>query len=107
MSGKPGPFEIIESQGKGDVPSPGAVPLRRYNCSNYERCLDLAAALNWDSFGCSGCNGEVNEALCWRAHQARKKDRVVDRICHLPEIKYLETETAEVVEIPRRATKGS
>lgn len=86
MIGKPGPFQIIENEGSGVVDSPMAAPRRRYECPNYQCCLDIAAALNWDNFTCRGCNGEVNEPLAWRAHQARRKDVLVDSICSLPPI---------------------
>lgn len=88
MIGKPGPFQIIESEGSGMVDTPISAPRRRYECVQYATCLDLAAALNWDNFTCRGCCGEIDQALLWRAHQAQKKDRVAGRLCELPEIKF-------------------
>lgn len=88
MIGKPGPFQVIESDGCGLVESPMSPPRRRYSCKNYASCLDLAAALNWDNFTCRGCCGEVNESLNWRAHQESRKDSVVQTLCEIPEIRY-------------------
>ena len=65
-------------------------PERRYECKNYEQCLDLAAALNWESFTCKKCDGEINEALYWQARQAQRKDAVVKALCDLPPINTLE-----------------
>jgi hypothetical protein len=90
MIGKPGPFQIIESEGKGIVDLPIAPPRRRYSCPHYNCCLDLAAALNWDNFTCRGCSGEIDESLYWRAHQASKRDSVVRTLCELPELKKIE-----------------
>ena len=84
MLGKPGPFQVIENEGFGVVEDPVAPPRRRFSCINYDTCLNLAAALNWDNFTCRGCSGEVNNCLLWRAHQAVKKDQIVGRLCHLP-----------------------
>lgn len=67
-------------------PPPVEPPLRRYSCRHYDVCLDLAAALNWDSFTCNGCSGEVNERLLWRARQRIKHDDVASRLCSFPEI---------------------
>lgn len=86
--GKPGPFQIIEADGSGEVENPIDAPRRRYDCQNYETCLDVAAALNWDNFTCRGCSGVIEEALFWRARQAMKKDNVVSRLCELPSIKF-------------------
>lgn len=86
MLGKPGPFQIIESEGCGNVDAPIAAPRRRYECHNYPTCLDLAAALNWDSFTCRGCSHEIDQALLWRAKQAEKKDGVARSLCDIPEL---------------------
>ena len=59
-------------------------PERRYGCANYDSCLDLAAALNWESFTCKSCSGSINEKLYWRAHQATRKDSVARALCDLP-----------------------
>lgn len=85
--GKPGPFQVVEAFGSGEVDSPIDPPRRKYDCENYETCLDLAAALNWDNFTCRGCNAEVNQSFLWRAHQAKRKDAVAESICEkLPRI---------------------
>jgi hypothetical protein len=57
--------------------------VRNLDCANYETCLNLAAALNWETFTCTGCSGEVNQSLIWRAHHAAKKDSVAKKICRL------------------------
>lgn len=100
MIGKPGPFQIIESEGCGLVDTPMTPPRRRYGCANYATCLDLAAALNWDNFTCRGCCGQVDETLYWRAHQASKRDNVVRSICELPEIKYVAPEPGNTAPEP-------
>lgn len=84
--GSPGPFPIIENEGRGNVDSPVSAPRRRYSCSHYESCLNLAAALNWDNFTCRGCSGNIEPALLWRAHQALRRDGIAERICSIPEI---------------------
>lgn len=86
MIGKPGPFQIIESEGSGIVDAPIAPPRRRHSCHHYDTCLDLACALNWDNFTCRGCCGEIDESLYWRAYQAMRKDSVVKTLCTLPGI---------------------
>ncbi len=76
--GKPGPFQIIESE---TLDLPSDAPKRRYSCSHYETCLNMAAALNWDNFTCRGCSGDVNASLLWRAQSESRKDSVVKEIC--------------------------
>jgi hypothetical protein len=61
-------------------------PRRQYNCRNYDQCLDLAAALNWGSFTCGECKGQIDESLYWRARQISRKDSVVRALCDLPPI---------------------
>ncbi len=90
MIGKPGPFQIIEDDGIGALDQPMPAPRRRYSCPHYEKCLNLAAALNWDSFTCRGCSGEVDEAVLWRARQAQKRDLVAGKLCDVPEIRHFE-----------------
>lgn len=84
--GKPGPFQIIESEVQGSLDNPINAPRRRYDCLNYETCLVIAAGLNWDSFTCRGCNGEVEEALSWRARQEINKDNLIKKIFDLPNV---------------------
>lgn len=92
MFGKPGPFQVIESEGSGVVDSPITPPRRRYSCPNYSNCLNVACALNWDSFTCRGCVGEVDSTLVWRAHQAKRKDKVAASLCDIPNISTHERE---------------
>ena len=95
----PGPFEVRfddlsqeepaqDSGGKGTTPVT-ETPLRQYDCASYARCLELAAALNWESFTCRGCSGRVNDALLWRAGQAIRRDGVAKAICSAPKISAL------------------
>jgi hypothetical protein len=79
-----GPFEVPLSDAPSDIPE-DELP-RELDCSNYERCLDLAAALNWESFTCKGCCGEINECLTWRARQISRKDSMVRALCGTPKI---------------------
>ena len=84
LSLKPGPFQIIEQE---SLDAPSEAPKRRYECSHYETCLNLAAAMNWDSFTCRGCSGEVNEIYFWRAQQEAKRDKIVRTLCtQMPDI---------------------
>ncbi len=99
--GKPGPFQIIEALGSGEVDSPIEPPRRRYDCHNYEVCLDIATALNWDSYTCRGCSTEINQALLWRAHQAARKDTVAGSLCErLPHIGVHESKPEAAAETP-------
>lgn len=59
-------------------------PCREFDCANYESCLSLAAALDWDSFSCANCNGRMNSQLLWRAHHRLKFDDELARLCDLP-----------------------
>lgn len=102
--GKPGPFQVIDNDATGASDAPIQPPRRRYECSNYETCLNLAAALNWDSFTCRGCNGEVEESLFWRAHQMEKRDRLVGVICTLPSLRGKRKQLIEIK--PRRKIVG-
>ncbi len=92
MIGKPGPFQIIENE---SLDFPLEPPRRRYSCPRYDTCLNLAAALNWDSFTCRGCSGEANQALFWRARQEFRKDGVVRKICdEIPDAEFITNEPA-------------
>ncbi|WKZ56247.1 MAG: hypothetical protein QY326_05775 [Bdellovibrionota bacterium] len=88
MLGKPGPFQVIKSEEAGVPGSPTQPPRRRYECPNYQTCLSIAAAVNWDSFTCRGCNGQVEESLFWQAHNAQRHDKVAEQICEIPPIRY-------------------
>ena len=107
----PGPFEFLDpadAEGSQPVPISGcataivaeppqepsvpveeAVCVRELDCAHYDECLNLAAALNWTSFTCEGCCGEVNQTLLWRAHQSARKDSVARRLCGLRPLKML------------------
>src|SRR5690606_31514391 len=80
-----GPFQVIwieqdvHQHGKGSSGgscsaqlTPHTAPLRRYDCDNYQCCLELAAALDWESFTCLGCSGELNDKLFRQAHMAQR-----------------------------------
>lgn len=86
MVGKPGPFQVIKSD-EAASNCPSQAPRRRYECENYQSCLNIAAALNWDSFTCRGCSGAVDECLFWRAHNAQRSDKVAETICDIPPIR--------------------
>lgn len=60
--------------------------LRMFDCKNYNTCLSLAAALNWNSFTCFGCDGKCNRQLLWRAHNCVKNDRELADLCELPKL---------------------
>ena len=98
--GEPGPFQIIEHETL-DIPS--MAPKRRYACPNYETCLGLAAAFNWDSFTCRGCSGEMNQSFLWRAQQSMRKDPIAQEICSssLPEPTCVVREEESSFETPR------
>gem|GEM_PF-6479002 len=100
-----GPFEVLGAEHAKVLPqhqssslgnaglissSNGALPLsedheqtltRNIDCLNYQRCLNLAATLDWDGFSCEGCSGEINESLLWRAGQRARKDSVAMALC--------------------------
>ncbi len=81
-----GPFEVpvSSSDEREDGISPNEVErelVRELDCANYTTCLKLAAALNWESFTCEGCNGEINQSLTWRAGQSAVRDKVVKFLC--------------------------
>ena len=59
-------------------------PVREYECKNYEICLGLAAALNWKSFTCQQCSGDVNQQLLWRAHHKVRNNPSLSKLCGLP-----------------------
>jgi hypothetical protein len=81
--GSPGPFQIIESGCQRSETTNANPPRRRYSCSNYETCLNLAAALNWDNFTCRGCSGEINQTLQWQGRQAQRRDLLAKAICNI------------------------
>jgi hypothetical protein len=97
--GSPGPFEVrfddvtsqdsVNAQETACITLDEAVPRRRYDCASYDRCLELAAALNWESFTCRGCSGRVNDALLWRVGQALRHDTVAKALCSAPKLSAL------------------
>ncbi len=80
-----GPFEE-KPLDDAHIDLPGDTLSRELDCQNYDRCLDLAAALNWESFTCKGCCGAIDETLTWRARQVSRKDSVVKALCGTPKI---------------------
>lgn len=85
--GTPGPFEVRFDDLEEEQPTSSTceeIPRRRYDCSSYQRCLELAAALNWESFTCRGCSGETNKSLLWRASQAIRRDSIAKALCAAP-----------------------
>jgi len=53
-------------------------PVRHFDCENYETCLSLTAALNWQSFTCAGCDGTVDPVLLKKAERALHADRFLE-----------------------------
>jgi hypothetical protein len=86
--------------------APVAAPFRRYDCHNYQVCLDVAAALDWENFTCSSCNGQVDKRLLWRAKHAQRRDPFAKECCDLPD---LEGDTAPLIlgPAPRPSKKTS
>ena len=85
-----GPFEVREETEdcpEGNTALNTGTPrtilpfFRSYDCKRYESCLELAAALNWESFTCSGCIGETNQHLVWKANLAKRQDRIAACLC--------------------------
>ncbi len=88
---------LLQETGENEESPENTSPIilhREFFCSHYDCCLSIAAALNWDSFSCQGCCGEVNEQLLWRAHQQARRDKVVDSLCQLPKLPKVVTEVA-------------
>jgi hypothetical protein len=99
-NGNCGPFEVVFGDSEGAVPAVSAgtssvapvvvcgdqEPERRYDCSNYESCLKVAAALNWESFTCASCCGQIDENLQWRSCLNTRKDAVAKAICGRPHL---------------------
>lgn len=81
-----------------DDPAIGSMepPVRNYGCSNYDTCLDLAAALNWASFTCGACKGAINQQLMWRARHMTRRDSVAKALCELPPVESVQPDSAAV-----------
>ena len=70
-------------------PTDTLTPLvRSYDCKHYDCCLELAAALNWENFTCSGCGGDINQHLVWKANLAKREDDVANRLCKKTRIQF-------------------
>jgi hypothetical protein len=85
LSGHCGPLELRPDLTLDDSGRPWRCPERNYSCSNYETCLGVAAALDWESFTCCGCEGSVDSVLVWKAHRAVRHDRRWASLLTLPE----------------------
>jgi predicted Fe-S protein YdhL (DUF1289 family) len=79
---RPGPIRV--GSGTAESPTEAATPTRRFACHHYNSCLSLAAVLNWDSFSCRGCSGEIDEAVRWRAKSESRRDATLKRLCVIP-----------------------
>jgi hypothetical protein len=87
--------------------APVAAPFRRYECENYQICLDIAAALDWENFTCSSCNGQVDKRLLWRAKHAQRRDPFAQECCKLPDINGLpDSKTGSSVPDPEPLVLG-
>ena len=81
-----GPFEVPDASAadtgeRFSASDPERELVRELDCQNYTTCLNLAAALNWESFTCEGCQGEINQSFTWRAGQSAIRDKVVKFMC--------------------------
>lgn len=74
-----GPFEVECSAFQSAVSEQSLT--RNLDCTNYCTCLNVAVALNWESFTCEGCSGEINQSLKWRAGQSARQDSVSRVLC--------------------------
>lgn len=66
------------------------IPVRDVTCSNYQECLNIAACLNWMSFSCENCTGEVAPHLRWRSRIERRRDPVCQALMPAPVIEVTE-----------------
>lgn len=77
---------------------PSTPPTRRYDCSLYQNCLEIAGALNWETFSCTSpdgqpCSGSIDQKILWQAHLAQKDDQLAKKLFDLPNIDCHETES--------------
>lgn len=86
LSGGCSPFGPFENSRQID-PASIETPDRNFECANYTTCLNLAAALNWDSFTCYGCCQEINQQLLWKAYGKVRNDKEMEQLCDLPLLK--------------------
>lgn len=88
---KPGPFEMLYDQDGFSInyvtANESNPEFRCFSCPNYNSCLNIVAALDWEGFTCFGCNGEINQNLLWRAEGECCKDKTLQTICQLPDLK--------------------
>lgn len=85
VNSKFGPFEIADrSSYSRSSESHSDNPIRRFDCRNYQICLNLSAALNWRSFTCKDCSGQISSQLLWRAQHHLRKDKALSSVCKLP-----------------------
>jgi hypothetical protein len=101
--GKPGPFQIIDIDDAKEAACPVAAPKRRYSCSNYNSCLNIAGALDWDNFTCRGCNGEIEPSTLWRARQAARNEQGMKKLFSFPEIEVSNRTTVATAQKQRNA----
>jgi hypothetical protein len=96
------PENTIASRGPFEMDVDGVIPektevqiVRNLDCAHYTICLNLAVALDWESFTCEGCSGEINESLKWRAGQSARRDSVTRALCPMPEIKLVKGDSTK------------
>ena len=82
MAEKSGPFQVLAKD--SNLLADGEGPDRNFACKNYNSCLSLAAALNWESFSCGGCTGTIDETIRWRAKGVSKRDSALRQLCIIP-----------------------
>jgi hypothetical protein len=105
MAEKSGPFQVLEKDSY--LLAEGDGPDRNFACENYNSCLSLAAALNWESFSCTGCNGIIDETIRWRAKVESKRDTTLRQLCVIPNpsvVRSFITPRAGTEEPSKRAT---
>lgn len=90
-----GPFQVIDTCTHEGTIRPEEAPKRKFTCTNYETCLNVAAALNWDNFTCRGCEGEINQHLLWQARVAQRMDNIAKKVCELPLTSVIESDIPE------------
>jgi hypothetical protein len=99
QNSKNGPFAILEEKGDGEVSAPVFPALRHYDCPNYETCLSIAIAQDWDNFGCNGCVGTPRDSLIWKSHVANRRNKVNETLSKLPEINYISNVNPEFLSV--------
>ena len=88
-----GPFEVNSALA---LVEDSYEPLVRHlDCTNYCACLNLAVALDWESFTCEGCSGDINESLKWRARQSARRDDITRALCPKPDLRTVKGSRSE------------